>query len=50
MNKPFVFGLLAGLSTWALVHRSNTAKKRIVPAKDAAMKLQQAWADHHTSA
>jgi len=50
MNKPFVFGLLAGFSAWALVHRANNAKNKVVPVKDAAMKLREAWADHHTSA
>jgi hypothetical protein len=50
MNKTFVIGLLAGFSAWALVQRSKYAKKQIVPVKDAAIKLREAWADHHTSA
>ena len=46
MNRPFVLHYLAGFSAWALVYRANNAKNKVVPVKDAAMKLREAWVDH----
>ncbi len=36
-------------AAWILIRSANPSPK-IVPAKEAAERLQQAWADHHTTA
>jgi len=45
------FLLLSLLTTaaWILI-RAGKPSTRVIPAKEAAAKLQQAWADHHTTA
>ena len=49
MNRPLLLSLLATLAAWLLI-RNSSSNKRIVPAQEAAAKLQKAWADHHTTA
>jgi hypothetical protein len=49
MNRFLFLGLLASVAAWILIRTSNPPT-RIVPVKEAAAKLQQAWADHHTTA
>ena len=49
MNRPLLYSLIATAAAWILI-RTSLTRKRIVPASVAAAKLQQAWADHHTTA
>jgi hypothetical protein len=49
MNRFFVFSLLASTAAWILIRTSNS-RDRAIPVTEAAAKLQQAWADHHTTA
>jgi hypothetical protein len=49
MNRFLLISLLAGTAAWILIRTSDSATRRI-PAEEAAAKLQQAWADHHTTA
>jgi hypothetical protein len=49
MNRFALVSLFATAAAWLLI-RSTHSPKRIVPVKEAAAKLQQAWADHHTTA
>src|SRR5271156_179747 len=48
MNR-LLLSFLATTAAWILFRTSN-APTRVVPAKEAAAILQQAWADHHTTA
>jgi hypothetical protein len=45
----YVGGVAAGLAAW-LVWRDQVNAVRRVPVKQAAAMLQEAWADHHTTA
>jgi hypothetical protein len=47
MNRPFIFGLLAGAATWALMVNGNAERR--LRAKDAAEMLRSAWAEHNTT-
>jgi hypothetical protein len=47
MMRPWVLGVVAGAAAWAL---ARYQARKIVPAKIAAEKLRQAWADYHTVA
>jgi hypothetical protein len=49
MNRFMLLSFLATTAAWILI-RSSEPRTRVVPAKEAAAKLQQAWADHHTTA
>ena len=49
MNRFALLSLVATVAAWILI-RNTQSPKRIVPVKEAAAKLQQAWADHHTTA
>ena len=49
MNRLLLLSLLATAAAWLLI-RDSISAKRIIPAAEAAAKLQQAWADHHTTA
>jgi hypothetical protein len=48
MNRFLLFSLLASTVAWILIRTSNSATR--VPVNEAAAKLQQAWADNHTTA
>lgn len=45
----YLAGISAGLAALA-AYRQRTSPTRRIPVKEAAAKLQQAWADHHTTA
>jgi hypothetical protein len=49
MNRFLLISLLATTAAWILI-RTGKSSARIVPVKEAAAKLQEAWADHHTTA
>jgi hypothetical protein len=49
MNRFLLLSLLATTTAWILI-RTGKPPTRVIPAKEAAAKLQQAWADHHTRA
>jgi hypothetical protein len=49
MNRFVLISLLASTAAWILI-RSSHSPNRVIPAAEAATKLQQAWADHHTTA
>jgi hypothetical protein len=49
MNRFILLSFLATTAAWLLI-RTSKPSNRAVPAKEAAAKLQQAWADHHTTA
>jgi hypothetical protein len=49
MNRLLLLSLLATAAAWLLI-RDSTSTNRTIPAAKAAAKLQQAWADHHTTA
>jgi hypothetical protein len=49
MNRFALISLFATGAAWLLIRRSHS-QNRVVPVKEAAAKLQQAWADHHTTA
>jgi hypothetical protein len=49
MNRFLLISLLATTAAWILI-RTGRSSARIVPVKEAAAKLQEAWADHHTTA
>ena len=50
MNRPFLIGLFAGAAAWLLAWKSKDPSRKMVSVEEAAAKLQQAWADHHTTA
>ncbi len=45
----YLSGISAAATAW-IAYRSGRSPARIVPVQEAAAKLQQAWADHHTQA
>jgi hypothetical protein len=49
MIRFLLISLLASTAAWILV-RTSQPQGRIIPAAEAAAKLQQAWADHHSTA
>jgi len=49
MNRFLLISLLASAGAWILI-RTSYSQNRVIPVADAAAKLQQAWADHHTTA
>ena len=49
MNRIFLLGVFSTVAAWLLI-RNATSANRTVPVVEAAAKLQQAWADHHTTA
>jgi hypothetical protein len=49
MNRFLLISLLATTAAWILI-RTGRSSARIVPVKEAAARLQEAWADHHTTA
>jgi hypothetical protein len=49
MNRFVLISLLASAAAWLLI-RTSYSPKRVIPVAEAAAKLQQAWADHHTTA
>jgi hypothetical protein len=49
MNRSLLLSLLAVTAAWILIRTSNSPT-RLVPVNEAAAQLQQAWADHHTTA
>jgi hypothetical protein len=49
MNRFVLISLLASAAAWVLI-RTSHSPNRVVPVTEAAAKLQQAWADHHTTA
>jgi hypothetical protein len=49
MNRFALISLFATAAAWLLI-RHTQSPNRVVPVKEAAAKLQQAWADHHTTA
>jgi hypothetical protein len=48
MNRFVLISLLASAAAWILI-RTSHSPNRVIPAAEAAAKLQQAWADHHTT-
>jgi hypothetical protein len=48
MNRFVLISLLSSAAAWILIRTSHS--NRVVPVSEAAAKLQQAWADHHTTA
>jgi hypothetical protein len=48
MNRFLLISLFATPGVWILIRTSNSST-RVVPVKEAAAKLQEAWADHHTT-
>lgn len=48
MNRFLLLSLLASAGAWILI-RTSSSQNRVVPVAEAAAKLQQAWADHHTT-
>jgi hypothetical protein len=49
MNRFLLLTVFATTAAWILIRTSNSPT-RVVSAREAAAKLQQAWADHHTTA
>jgi hypothetical protein len=49
MNRFLLLTLLATTAAWILI-RTSSSHTQVVSAREAAAKLQQAWADHHTTA
>jgi hypothetical protein len=49
MNRFLLVSLLASTAAWILI-RTSQLHGRVITAAEAAAKLQQAWADHHTTA
>jgi hypothetical protein len=49
MNRFALISLFATAAAWLLI-RSTHSAHRAVPVQEAAANLQQAWADHHTTA
>ena len=49
MNRFLLLSLVATAAAWLLI-RSSASVRRPVPVTVAAAKLQEAWADHHTTA
>jgi hypothetical protein len=49
MNRFLLISLLASAGAWILI-RTSHSPNRVIPVAEAAAKLQQAWADHHTTA
>ena len=49
MSRLLLFSLFATTAAWIVI-LTKSSGTRIVPAKKAAAKLQEAWADHHTTA
>ncbi len=49
MSRFALFSLVATAAAWILI-RTTHSPNRVVPVQEAAAKLQQAWADHHTTA
>jgi hypothetical protein len=49
MNRLLLISLFASAAAWVLIRTSHSSN-RVIPVTEAAAKLQQAWADHHTTA
>jgi hypothetical protein len=49
MNRFLLISLFATTAAWFLI-RTKNYRRTPVPVTEAAAKLQQAWADHHTVA
>jgi hypothetical protein len=49
MNRYVLISLFASAAAWILI-RTSHRPNRVIPVTEAAAKLQQAWADHHTTA
>jgi hypothetical protein len=49
MNRLLLVSLFATTAAWIFILTRGSGT-RIVPAKEAAAKLQEAWADYHTLA
>ena len=45
----YLCGFAAGVGAW-LVWREQARANRPIPAQEAAARLREAWADHHTRA
>ncbi len=46
--KTLLLGLMAG-AVWVLL-RGERRNRNVVPAEEAAAKLREAWAGHHSAA
>ncbi len=50
----FLLGSLGVFAAWSLITNSETpaetANRKAISAREAAARLQEAWADHHTRA
>jgi hypothetical protein len=49
LNRPWILGVLAGNTAWAIVRR-EAAALAIVKADVAAELLRKAWGKNHTTA
>jgi hypothetical protein len=49
MNRFLLISLFATAAAWLLIRTSHSGRTPI-PVTEAAAKLQQAWAGHHTVA
>jgi hypothetical protein len=49
MSWFLLITLFSTTAVWILI-RASSSSTRVVPVKEAATKLQEAWADHHTTA
>jgi hypothetical protein len=43
----YIFGISAVAAAW-VAYRDQKKARRLVPVQQAAVKLRQVWADHHT--
>jgi hypothetical protein len=46
----FLLGTLGAYAAWTLITDNQTPERKVIPATEAAARLQAAWADHHTRA
>ena len=50
MNRSLFLGLLTAAAAWLFYQQGYAAKRRKVPAQEAAARLREAWAKNHTTA
>ncbi len=52
MTRTFLLllGAVSAYTAWLLMQGQASPVRKLVPARQAAALLEQAWADHHTRA
>jgi hypothetical protein len=50
MNRILLMGLFACTAAMMLFRQAASSRRAVVPVEQAAEKLREAWADHHTTA